>query len=64
MLIVDVHFVDGNIAINKLLPFAMACDGHGYGRVEAKRIAVPLHLRFCSWGQKFWGLGSLVARVS
>ena len=53
MLIVDVHFVDGNIAINKLLPFAMACDGHGYGRVEAKRIAVPMHLRFLTWGQKF-----------
>lgn len=36
MLIVDVHFVDGNIAINKLLPFAMACDGHGHshGRVR------------------------------
>ena len=56
MLIVDVHFVEGNIARKKPLPFAMACDGHGYGRVEAKRIAVPLHLRCLTWGQKFGAL--------
>ena len=31
MLIVDVHFVDGNIARKKPLAFSMKCDGHGYG---------------------------------
>ena len=34
MLIVDVHFVEGNIARKKPLAFAMACDGQGHGRVR------------------------------
>ena len=31
MLIVDVHFVESNIARKKPLAFSMKCDGHGYG---------------------------------